>query len=373
MCDMVMLARPLLADPHWPNKAYAGKVNEIVPCIGDQEGCLNELIEGGHIQCAVNPRTGFEDVFEADPIPALKAKKVAVVGGGPAGITCACTAARRGHVVTLFERHDRVGGMLIPGSVPKIKFDIANYAAFLTDTLNRCSNEHTLTVRLNAEATPDVLVREKFDAIVICAGTRPCVPPVEGIDLPHVVQAIDLLRNPSVADEANRVLIVGGGSVGCETAYYLAYEKGKAVTIVEMLPAFMQGVCTATRGYLIHYLEAKGVQLLNGTRLKGIQAKSVTLVRNVSNTVPNPYVTWTPLLPKNIKNPLARPIQVEEREMSLEADLVVLATGVKPDDSLYETCLAKQAAPQVCNIGDSFAAGRVFEAVKAGYAVGRTL
>ena len=373
MCDMVMLARPLLADPQWPNKAYAGKVGEIAPCIGDQEACLNELIKGGHLQCSVNPRTAFEDVWEADPIPAPKIKKVAVVGAGPAGLTCACAAASRGHAVTLFERRDRIGGMLIPGSVPKIKFDIANYVAYLTDTLNRCSNEHTLSVRLNTQATPDALAREKFDAIIICAGTRPCVPPVEGVDLPHVVQAIDLLRDPSVVDKAARVLVVGGGSVGCETAYFLAYEKNKAVTIIEMLPAFMQGVCTATRGYLIHYLEAKGVQLLNCTRLKSIQSAGVTVVRNVSNTVPDPCVTWSPLLPENVKNPLARPIKVKERKVSLEADLVVLATGVEPDDSLYETCLSKRIAPQVYNIGDSFAAGRVFEAVKAGYAVGRTL
>ena len=97
--------------------------------------------------------------------------------------------------------------------------------------------------------------------------------------------------------------------------YFLAYEKGKAVTVIEMLPALMKGVCTATRGYLIHYLEEKGVKLLNCARLKSIQAKTVTVVRNVSNTVPDPCVTWAPLLPENIKNPLARPIKVEEKEM----------------------------------------------------------
>ena len=113
MCDLVMLARPLLADAQWANKAYAGRTETIIPCIGDQEGCLNELFEGGHLQCAVNPRTGFEDVFEASLTPARPPKKVAVIGGGPAGLTCACTAAERGHAVTLFEQHDRVGGMLI--------------------------------------------------------------------------------------------------------------------------------------------------------------------------------------------------------------------------------------------------------------------
>ena len=136
---MVMLARPLLADPDWPNKAYAGKVGEIIPCIGDQEACLNEILEGGHLQCSVNPRTGFEDVLQAEPPAAIKPKQVAVVGAGPAGIVCACTAARRGHAVTLFEKGDRVGGMLAPGCVPKCKFDIANYLAYLTGYLERCA------------------------------------------------------------------------------------------------------------------------------------------------------------------------------------------------------------------------------------------
>jgi len=373
LCDMVMLARPLLADPHWPNKVYAGRVKEIIPCIGDQEGCLNQLFEGGHIQCAVNPRTGLEDVIPPDPPPAARRKKVAVVGAGPAGIICACTAARRGHAVTLFEKYDRVGGMLVPGSVPRIKFDVANYLAYLNDLLARHVQEHGLIVRLQTEATAEGLKQVGFDAIVACTGARPLVPPVPGIDLPHVVQAVDLLRNPAMADNAQRVLVVGGGTVGCETAYFLAYEKGKQVTVIEMLPAFMKGTCTANRGYLIHYLEQKGVPLLNCTRLARIQEGAVTVARNVSRTVPDPYVTWAPLLPENVKNPLARPIKVQEQEMTLPADLVVLATGVAPDDSLYEACVRAQAAPEVHKIGDAFAAGRVFEAVKAGYAVGSTL
>jgi 2-enoate reductase len=372
-CDLVMLARPLLADAHWAAKAYAGRTAEIIPCIGDQEGCLNEIIEGGHIQCAVNPRTGFEDVLEASPAPARQVKKVAIIGGGPAGIVAACTAAQRGHAVTLFEQRDRLGGMLVPGSMPKIKFDVANYLDYLTLAASRAAGARGLDVRLNTTATAEALLTARFEAVVVCTGGRPAVPPAEGLDQPHVVQAVDLLRRPALAEAARQVLIVGGGSVGIETAHFLAYECGKEVTVVEMLPVFMKGVCTATRGYLLHYLEAAGVRLLNCTRLKRIEAASVTLIQNVSPTVPDPWVTWAPLLPDNIPNPLARPLKVVEKELTLPADLVVLAAGLKPDDTLYQACVRAQVAPELHNIGDAFSPGRVLEAVRAGYAVGCAL
>lgn len=381
LCDLVMLARPLLADPQWPAKAYAGRVTEIIPCIGDQEACLAELVEGGHMQCAVNPHTGLEDVLPADPPPAARPRKVAVVGAGPAGIICACTAAARGHVVTLFERRDRPGGMLVPGSVPRFKFDVANYLAYLEGLLARHVREHELTLSLGCEATAGSLAAGGFDAVVVCAGARPAVPHVPGIELPHVVQAIDLLRGgghgreigPSRLLNGSQVVMVGGGDVGCETAYFLATELGQQVTVIEMLPAFMRGTCTANRGHLIHALERAGVRLLNCTRLVRVEPDAVTVVRNVSPTVPDPAVTWAPLLPDNVVNPLARPLKVEEQEMTLPAGQVVLATGMISDDTLYRACMAARVAPEIHAIGDAFAPGRVFEAVKAGYAIGTAL
>ncbi len=373
MCDMVMLARPLLADPEWPSKAYAGRISEICPCIGDQEACLNEFIEGGHTQCAVNPRTGFEDVLCAELNPASRAKKVAVVGAGPAGALCACTAAQRGHQVTLFEKLDKAGGELIPGSAPKFKYDVANYLQYLSNLLDETARSYKLKLRLKTEATPELLKGGKFDAVVTCTGAQPVKLPVKGIDLPHVVQAVDLLRNGSLPAKAKKVVVIGGGSVGCEIAYMLAYEMGRQVAIVEMLPYFMKGVCTANRGHLIHYMEKAGVRLLNCAVLKSVDKGAVKIIKNVSPTVPDPYNTWSPILPDNVKNPLAKKIKVEEKEIELAADLVVLAVGLKADDRLYEACVKERVAPEIHNIGDSFCVGRVFEATKAGYAVGRIL
>ncbi|HQK15754.1 MAG TPA: NAD(P)/FAD-dependent oxidoreductase [Anaerolineae bacterium] len=372
-CDLVMLARPLLADPDWPNKAYAGRVAEIRPCIGDQEACLNEFIKGGHPQCSVNPRTGLEDVYDEILPAATTPKKIAVVGAGPAGIVCACTAAQRGHTVTLFDRATCAGGMLRPGSKARIKFDVANYVAYLETTLAQTAERHALTTRFGVEVTAEMLKAEGFDVIVTCTGGKPITPHIEGVQLPEVIQAVELFNHPENAAQAEHVVIIGGGEVGCEAAFFLACELGKQVMVVEMLPYFMKDTCTANRGYLIHYLERKGVKLMNCAQVRRIGPGNVTVTHNVSPSVPDPYVTWQVVLPENVKNPLARPIREEVQDILLPADLVVLATGFEPDPALYEACVRLHAAPELHNIGDAFAPGNVFAATKAGYAVGRTL
>ena len=373
MCDMIMLARPLLADADWANKAYAGRVDEICPCIGDQEACLNELFEGGHLKCSVNPRTGMEDVIAREFTPTPSPRRIGVVGAGPGGILAAITASRRGHKVTLYDARDRLGGWLIPGSVPRTKYELRNYRDYLEGQVRRCSNEHDLTVKLNTAVTPDALKRESFDVLVVCSGAKPVQLAVEGAELPHVVQAVDLLLHPEWAREARDVVVVGGGAVGCEVAHWLTVEHGKQVCIVEALPHFMTGVCTANRGHLIHDLERRGAQLLNCARIKAVRSGAVTIARNISPTVPDPYVTWTPLLPENIPNPLAKPIRDQIVEETLKADLVVLAAGLQSDHSLFEACQRQNAAGEIVVIGDNFHIGRVFEAVEAGFAVGSSL
>lgn len=374
MCDMVMLARPLLADPEWPNKAYAGRVAEIIPCIGDQEGCIGEIFHGAHIQCAVNPRTGNEHRFGETSLPVTgRRKKIAVVGAGPAGITCACEAARRGHDVVLFEAGTRAGGALIPGSVPRIKFDMKNYLDYLEGELARTARHHRLKMKFRTLATAGALKKGSFDAIVTCTGARCRMPGIEGIESRRVVHVIDLLLRPSLMKDARDIVIIGGGDVGCEAAHFCTYEHEKNVAVVEMLPHFMKNTVTANRGQLIHALGKKGVALLNCARAVRITGDSVIIARNMSPTVPDPYVTWAPVLPDNVHNPLKKKIKIDERETALRADLVVVAVGSAPDDALYEECVRVRAAAEIHNIGDSFQPGRIFEAVRSGFALGRGL
>lgn len=367
MCDMVMLGRPLLADPEWPNKVYAGKVEEICPCIGCQEGCINEFVDGGHPQCAVNPRTGFEDVHTAIPADAKIKKHIAVIGAGPAGCNFALQAAARGHKVDLYEKSGSIGGKMNPGSTPKGKFDFNNYRMYVEATVIKAAEEGMIDIFLNTECDLDTLKKKSYDTIVTAIGTKAAELNVPGYENMKTAQATELLENPELLGEAKKVVIIGGGVVGCETAYWLSFEKNMDVTVVEMLPYLMDGACTANRGHLIYYMKKNGVKLINMAMVKGFENSKVKISRNTHKNVPNPYITWQPILPKNIENPLAPKVKDEYQEEFLDADLVVFAMGGKPDDSLYYALQEAHAAHEIYNIGDSFAAGRVLEANRAAY------
>ena len=372
-CDLVMLGRPLLADPDWPAKAYAGKVDEIRPCIGCQEGCINEFVDGGHPQCAVNPRSGFEHLISEIPAPAERKKRIAVVGAGPAGITFAVTATARGHVVDLYEKNKEIGGRLLPGSVPKIKFEVENYRKYLGKILADRVAEGSVRLFTDREITPEELKGLSYDAVVFAIGTKNVTPKLPGIESVRTVQAVDLLSDSSLLGDARNIVVVGGGVVGCETAYWLSYEHGRKVKVVEMLPQMMKGVCTANRGHLIYYLRKADVDLINCARVTSFEKGKVFLTRNTSKGVPDPYNTWQPILPKNIENPLAPKIGADEKNETLEADLVVLALGGRPDDTSFYHAQSIHAAEEIHNIGDSASAGKVLEATRAAQALAYTI
>lgn len=381
-CDMVMLGRPLLADPEWPNKAFAGRVADIRPCIGCQEGCLNEFVEGGHPQCAVNPRCSFEHLMPESPAPAKTPKRVAVVGAGPAGMVCALAASRRGHAVTLIDASDKLGGKLVAAGAARIKFDVENYRVYLERQVCKQADEGNLTLELGHAATKDALAAARYDAIVCAAGAHEATPPIPGlselVDADLAVPATRLLREPELLGQARSVTVIGGGAVGCEVAQWLAVERNVSqVSVVEMLPHMMQGACTANRGHLLHALAGHGVRLLNMTRVERAEqtlgGSLLHVSRNRHKNVPDPHVSWTPILPENVVNPLAPKVGDDWHEEVIASDLVVIACGGQADDSLFYELQQTHAAPELRNIGDGFAPGRVLEAVRAAYRLGTTI
>lgn len=371
-CDMVMLGRPLLADAEWCNKAYEGRVKDIRPCIGCQEGCVNEFVEGGHIQCTINPRTGFEDVMPRKPAAAEIKKRIAVIGGGPAGMVFALTASRRGHQVDLYEKTSHLGGKVIPGSAPKIKFDFENYLEYLTGQVKEAEGKGNLRVFLNTMTDLEGLKKEDYDALVFANGSKNIDPPFKGREKIKCVQAVDALVNPELIGDAKDIVVVGGGIVGCETAYWLAYEKGRNVTVVEMMSQMMDGACTANRGHLLHYMEKKQVNLMNCTKVSAMDEGRL-IVERITENVPDPYNTWQPILPKNIANPLAKKLGTSSVDESVPADLVVLAMGGRADDVMYFEALKNHITKEVYNIGDSSKAARVLEASRAAYRLAVTI
>ncbi len=372
-CDMIMLGRPLLADAYWPNKARTGRVNEIRPCIGCQEACLNEFVEGGHPQCAVNPRTAFEEVFPETPAPAEKPCNIAVIGAGPGGIMTAVTAAKRGHKVTLIEKDSRLGGRLNSASAPGIKFDVANYLEYLKGAVERAQKDYGLEVLLSTEATAESL-KGKYDKVVVAAGTTDTVLPLPGLDKANWQQAVAVLENPELAKGAKKVVVIGGGVVGSETAYFLKKELGvEDVTVVEMDKYIMNHTCTANRGYLLKYMYDSGIKLLNCTKSVSFDEKGVVVSRNTSKSVPDPYLSWNPILPENVPNPLAPKLKNEPVEEHLDADLIVMAAGGRPNEALFLELQQKLNTIEVYNLGDSFKGGKVFEATKSGYALALSL
>jgi 2-enoate reductase len=369
MCDMVMLGRPLLADPEWCNKTYRGEVEKIRPCIGCQEGCINEFVDGGHPQCAVNPRTGYEDILPERPAKADVKKRIGVVGAGPAGMCFALQALKQGHNVELIEKTGELGGKMISGAVPLIKFDFDNYLGYLKSEIEDAQKDADFKLLLNTAADIPWLKERNYDALVFANGAMNAAPRFEGAEKIRAVQATDLLLKPELLQGAKKTVIIGGGVVGCETAYYLKFEKGCDVTIVEMLPNLMDGACTANRAYLLYYMKKAGVTIHNCAKVLGFEQGQVKVNLNTSTTKPNPYNCWQPILPRNIENPLAKKPGPQNRDETIAADLVVFAMGGRADTAPFLEAQTNHAAPEVYNIGDSFAGGKVLEATRAAYAL----
>ena len=368
MADMVMLGRQLLADPYWPKKCYNNRVKDIRPCIGCQEGCVNEFVEGGHIQCAVNARCGFEEKYKKMP-KTEKVKKIAVVGAGPAGCVYALEAAKKGHDVTLFESTDKVGGKLISGGKPMIKFDVKNYVDYLGTQIEKAEKENKLKAMFNKKIDIEDL-KGGYDVVVISTGTNDIVPPFAGLDKIPYAMATDALLDPNILKGKEKIAIIGGGVVGSETAYKLAVEDKKQVDLIEMEDNFMVGSCTANRGYILNYMRKNGnVRLHNGCKVMAFEKGKVITEQKTSKHLPDPYMCWTPLLPVNTDNPLAKPTGNEAVRKEIDADFVLIALGYRSENNLYYNALNERVAKEIYNLGDSFKPGKVVDAVRCAYAL----
>ena len=214
--DMVSMARPFLADPHWVRKTRLGKTQEINTCIGCNQACLDHIFSKKTASCLVNPRACRE--LEAPLVMAQVSKSIAVVGGGPAGLACSCAAAERGHRVTLFEKENQIGGQfLLAANIPG-KEEFTETLRYFKEQLAK------LEVKVKLQSVPGVEALAAYDEIVIATGVRPRELTVEGSDHPKVISYQELISGQKEAGK--KVAVIGAGGIGFDAAVYLLHEPG---------------------------------------------------------------------------------------------------------------------------------------------------
>ncbi len=357
VCDAVAMGRALIADPRLPEKARTRRERDIVHCVACGQGCFDNLIKMKHVECLSNPRAGYEQ--ERAVGKTEKPLKVMVVGGGAAGMSAAVAASERGHRVALYEQSRAVGGPLrLAGAAPG-----RGEFAGLANDLSRQLELHGVEVFLNRPVDAALLDEVKPDAVVLATGGKAGTPPLPGTELPHVVQAWDVLRGS--VPTGRRVVIIGGGAVGVETALFLA-EKGtlsgdalkfllihaaespsdllsfavggtKEITVVEMLDGIGKNFGKTTRWGML-----QDVERFN------IKTKTAARALEITNSH----------------------VKIEGREgvEELPADTVVLAAGTKAFNPLEELVLKKGIRYWLA--GDADSPATAFKAIHEGFAAG---
>ena len=324
--DCIAMGRALIADPFLPRKIMRGKVEDITPCLRCGE-CQSGLMRNKTMRCAVNPYIGREMEY-FHPIPTRETKKLLIVGGGPAGMQAAITACERGHKVTLVEKSGRLGGLKYADNA-HFKYNIRRYRDMTAAKVMALP----VDVRLNTVVTDELVAEVQPDAILACVGADPWALPVPGADGQNVIFGAELQKNdPRVGQ---RVVVIGGGLIGCEEGIALARE-GHEVTILEMQEELCPDCGRMHRLNVLHQIEvAETLTTATGLRCTGIDAQGVTAVDG------------------------------EGRESKFPADTVVMCAGMRPRSAEVERLSKYCAEFYVC--GDAARARQIGQATRDGY------
>lgn len=325
--DFWEASRSFIADPEIPLKLQENRPEDIVPCICCCQGCYDSVFRGLPIWCVVNPRAGRENNPEYAIKPATKKKKVLVLGGGPAGMEAAIIASERGHDVTLLEKEPELGGNLSVSSIPPFKNDFSDLTRYLTGQMKK----RGIAVKLNQEATAESEEIGEADAVILATGAGPIVPDIPGAGGGNVVTALDVLMGRK--EVGDRVIIIGGGMVGCETAEYLM-AKGKQVILLEMLDKMAKDMGPTLRWGLLSRLAKGGVRAEAGVEVTEIRDNGVEAI-------------------------------CKEKKEFFEANDVILAVGMTPNDGLAQELKAK--APEFYHVGDALKPRKMGEALQEAY------
>jgi NADPH-dependent 2,4-dienoyl-CoA reductase/sulfur reductase-like enzyme len=324
------MVRPLIADPEFVNKAQQGRFDDIRKCIACCR-CFDMAVAGSPIKCTVNPRVVREVGYRVEPTQ--KPKRIFIIGGGPAGMEAARVAAMRGHEVTLFEKKDRLGGHLLVASAAPYKEEIEDLIIHLV----RQVEKEGVRVRTGEEVTAKTIEEEKPEAVVVATGAMPIIPAIPGAKGSNIVVATEILAGEKKV--AERVVIVGGGMVGCETAEFLV-RQGKKVTIVEMLGRIATDLTPSSRWVVLQRLRDAGVRMETKATVREITKEGVWVDR-------------------------------EGQSELIEGDTVVLAVGLQPSRRLAERLEGK--VKELYLIGDCVETRLIGEALDEGFCLGQQI
>jgi 2,4-dienoyl-CoA reductase-like NADH-dependent reductase (Old Yellow Enzyme family)/NADH dehydrogenase FAD-containing subunit len=335
--DLVSMGRALVADPELPIKAKEGRLEDIRKCIACN-WCITRVFESLTMKCSVNAEVGREREYriEKAPVP----KRVVVVGGGPAGMEAARVASLRGHTVSLYEKGDRLGGQLLLSAKSPFKDEIENVTQYLAGQLKKLDVEVILKKEVKAETINSL----KADELIVATGSTPLIPSIPGIDAGHVVTAHRVLRDGiGVLKGKEKMIVAGGGMVGCETAEFIWEEsKGrKKIVIVEMLDEIASDVDPTEREFLIQRLKDKRVEAISDMKVEEIMDDGIIAMDR------------------------------EGKRHRIKGEFIVLAMGAKADRELAQ--LLDKKGMNFHAIGDCASPRRIFDAIHEAAHVARQI
>ena len=327
MADMVAMGRPLLADPDWGTKIAAGKACDIRRCISCNKGCTDAIQNRQFLSCVLNAENGYENTRSIQP--AAQKKKIAVLGGGPAGLEAARVAALRGHDVTLFEKTTTLGGQLNIACVPPRKEEMRRAAQDLIHAVCNAGVHLCMGQTRTAEQLKDA----GFEAVINAVGAHSAAPRIPGIDSVNVADAWKVLAGEQQV--YGTVAVIGGGMVGCETAEYLA-ARGCKVSVIEMMDKIAAGESTTILPTLLENYKTYGVEQYPSHKVKEFRMDAVVCENK------------------------------DGAEVTIPCDYIVLAMGARSNE--FDAAALETAGIPVYSIGD--AAGKaadISNAIRTGY------
>ena len=327
MADMVAVGRPLLADPDWGTKIAAGKACDIRRCISCNKGCTDAIQNRQFLSCVLNAENGYENTRSIQP--AAQKKKIAVLGGGPAGLEAARVAALRGHDVTLFEKTTSLGGQLNIACVPPRKEEMRRAAQDLIHAVCNAGVHLCMGQTRTAEQLKDA----GFEAVINAVGAHSAAPRIPGIDSVNVADAWKVLAGEQQV--YGTVAVIGGGMVGCETAEYLA-ARGCKVSVIEMMDKIAAGESVTILPTLLENYKTYGVEQYPSHKVKEFRMDAVVCENK------------------------------DGAEVTIPCDYIVLAMGAR--SNAFDAAALEAAGIPVYSIGD--AAGKaadISNAIRTGY------